>query len=425
MQKFFISFFFLGSLSSLYFGQVHAQLKVQVTYPLIKQAQVKAGEGLFQALRRVSIEGKEALDIINLLRDEVEFSKLKVGDQLQAHFSSENQLEKFSFAQNIFQTHHVVSKTNESGQTNWEYQFEEQRTVWQPRLLEGELKKESTLHEDLFHHQLSSQTVNEIVNVLLCKVNFRFNARAGDKFKVLLSERKYHGITVESKVLYTSYDGKKAGRHEAFFYEDEEKSSTYTAHYTKDGEALIRSGLRYPLSSLHIRSGFGWRRHPVTGRRAMHFGVDLRARSGHKVHAVADGKVVISNFDKYAGNRVAIRHRDGSSSHYYHLASRGVNVGDYVKSYQVIGSVGATGRVTGAHLHFGFKKANGRWMNPLNKRMIATPKLNGERFHRLSQQVADTSSLLIDLEVSQNAKYLVANYPGYRSMPYPSLFLFD
>lgn len=415
-----IGLFLLGS--SFYAPQVSAQLRQEKKFPLVKRTKVKAGEGMFQALKRVSIEHRQALDIINLLRDEVEFSKLKVGDQLQAKFNKENSLTHFTFAQNIFQKHIVAF--NEKNQ-QWEYQYEEQKTLWQPRILEGTLRPESTLHQDLLDYKLSNQAVNEIVNVLLCKVNFRYNARAGDTFKVLLSERKFRGITVESKVLYTSYSGVRAGDHQAYFYEDEEKSSTYSAHYTEEGEALIRSGLRYPLSNLHIRSGFGWRRHPVTGRKAMHFGVDLRARHGRQVHAVADGKVIISNFSKYAGNRVAIRHRDGSSSHYYHLASRGVNVGDWVKSYQVIGRVGATGRVTGAHLHFGFKKPNGRWMNPLNKRMIATPKLSGDRLANLQGQIKSTKELLIDLEISQHAKYLVANYPGYRSPYDPSLFLFD
>ena len=236
----------------------------------------------------------------------------------------------------------------------------------------------------------------------------------GDRFKVLLGERKFDDQVIQTKVLFTSYNGVRTGLNEAFYYEDEEKSSTYSAHYTEDGQALIRSGLRYPLSSMHIRSGYGMRRHPVTGRKRMHRGVDLRGRVGRPVHAVASGKVVLSTYNKYAGNKVAIKHRDGSTSYYFHLNKRKVRRGDWVISYQVIGSVGSTGRVTGPHLHFGFKNARGRWMNPLNKRMIATPKLEGVRFVKLQEQIAQVKGLLKDLEISEVSDYLLAKSPNQR-----------
>ena len=387
-----------------------------------KFSEVERGEGLYQALKRISIENELALKIINTLRDEVEFSKLKVGDKLEGTFNNENELISFAFIQNPVEIH---TATFDKEKNEWVYRLKEHKTFWQPRMLVGELKADSTLIEDLLDHGLSKAVANDIINVLLCKVNFRMNAREGDQFKVLLNERKFRGLTVQSKILFTSYEGVRAGHHESFYYEDEEKSSTYSAHYTKDGQALIRSGLRYPLSSLHVRSGYGWRRHPVTGRKAMHRGVDLRARSGRPVHAVAAGKVVLSTFNKYAGNKIGIKHRDGSTSYYYHLSRRLVKVGNWVRSYQVIGKVGATGRVTGPHLHFGFKQPNGRWMNPLNKRMIATPKLSGARYVSLQEQIEQTENLIVDLEISKEAKYLVANYPGHRQQFDFTIFSFE
>ena len=227
------------------------------------------------------------------------------------------------------------------------------------------------------------------------------NAREGDSYKILLKERKYQQEIISSKVLFTSYSGVRAGSHEGFYYEDEERSSTYSAHYTEDGEALIRSGLRYPLSSMHIRSNFGWRRHPVTGKRAFHRGIDLRGRSGRPVYAVARGKVIISGYNKFAGNKISIKHEDNSTSHYYHLKNRAVKKGSWVKAGQMIGRVGATGRVTGAHLHFGFKSSKGKWINPLNKRMIATPKLSGERLSALKSQIMKIKKSLLSTEIKK------------------------
>lgn len=372
----------------------------------VKTGEIKRGQGLYQALKSVSIENEMALTMINLLRDEVEFSKLKMGDKLEAVFDINKKLKSFSFSQNEYETH-KVSFNKKTGQ--WDYSLKVKETYWKPRILEGELKPGSSLEQDLIATGLERSVVNEVVNVLLCKVNFRMNARQGDRYSVLLNERKLGDKTVQTQVLYTSYDGIRAGSHKSYYYEDKEKSSTYSAHYTANGQALINSGLRYPLSRLHVRSGYGWRRHPVTGKRAMHRGVDLRARSGAKVHAVAAGKVIVSTYNEFAGNKIAIRHKDKSTSFYYHLSKRSVKVGDWVKTHQIIGKVGATGRVTGAHLHFGFKDTRGRWMNPLNKRMIATPKLTGDRLAQLQGQVSRIEGTLADIQISKEARYLVAN----------------
>jgi murein DD-endopeptidase MepM/ murein hydrolase activator NlpD len=386
------------------------------------QGEVKRGQGLYQALKGVSIDNKEALQIINALSDEVEFSKLKVGDKLEATFNSLNELVEFSFSQNPAEKH-KVKKNILTG--NWDYKFHEEKTFWYSRMVNAKLSSGTTLQGVLLAQGFSASTVNDIISALMCKVNFRMSARVGDKFTALIQERKFNDQIIETKVLYTSYSGVRAGMHETFQYEDDEKGSTYNAHYSEDGQALIRAGLRYPLSRLHVRSSYGYRRHPVTGRRTMHRGVDLRGRVGKPVHAVASGKVVESTYNKYAGNKIAIKHRDGSTSYYMHLHKRKVKKGAWVRSYQVIGTVGATGRVTGPHLHFGFKKKNGRWMNPLNKRMIATPKLKGEKLARLKEQVAKIRHLKTDLELSEDVRYLLAYIPNLKTelfFSWPDLF---
>ena len=244
------------------------------------------------------------MTIINTLRDEVEFSKLKVGDELVAKFVKDGHKKKlvnFSFSQNIYQKHFAVLNS-ETGK--YEYRFEEELTYWQPRILTGQLRAGSTLHQDLHYYGLSSSVVNEIVNVLLCQVNFRMHARQGDQFKVLLNEKIYLGHVVQTQIMFTEYEGRRAGHHKSFYYVDAERSSTYTAHYNEKGQALIRSGLRYPLSSLHVRSGYGWRRHPVTGKRPCIVELILGRGESRAVHAVADGKVILSGKDPFAGNKI-------------------------------------------------------------------------------------------------------------------------
>ena len=148
----------------------------------------------------------------------------------------------------------------------------------------------------------------------------------------------------------------------------------------------------------------------------MHRGVDLRGRTGEPVRAAASGIVIESRYKKYAGNKVAIRHADNSISYYLHLNKRYVRKGQRVKSHQKIGSIGATGRVTGPHLHFGFKSSKGRWMNPMRKRMIATPKLKGKRLANLQKQVLKTKVLLRDVEEAQISQTNQSRLPAQNNI---------
>jgi murein DD-endopeptidase MepM/ murein hydrolase activator NlpD len=221
----------------------------------------------------------------------------------------------------------------------------------------------------------------------------------GDRYRLLLQETFFQdSVWINGKVLYAEYEGPRAGHHEAFLYADPDPASSYNAHYTSDGEALVYSALRYPLDRLHITSRYGNRVHPVTGSRSYHNGIDYRGAIGAPVYAVANGMVTNSEFKGNNGNYISIRHSDGTQSWYLHMSKRHVGRGQSVRAGQVIGRVGNTGRSTGPHLHFGFQQANGRWMDPLSKRMIATPKLSGPRLESFQTQAEDIRVLLASLE---------------------------
>ncbi|WP_460070329.1 M23 family metallopeptidase [Streptomyces sp. YKOK-I1] len=83
-----------------------------------------------------------------------------------------------------------------------------------------------------------------------------------------------------------------------------------------------------------------------------HTGIDFHAASGTPVHAVGLGTVVEAGWGGSYGNNVVIRMNDGTYTQYGHLSSIGVSVGQQVTPGQQIGLSGATGNVTGPHLHF-------------------------------------------------------------------------
>lgn len=117
-------------------------------------------------------------------------------------------------------------------------------------------------------------------------------------------------------------------------------------------------------ASQRISSGFGWRKHPVTGRGAMHKGVDLAAPTGTAVLATADGIVEETGQDGLIGKFIKLRHPDGSQSLYGHLSRVDVQQAGWVNRYQTIGAVGMTGRTTGPHLHYALNQ-DGRPLDPM------------------------------------------------------------
>jgi murein DD-endopeptidase MepM/ murein hydrolase activator NlpD len=101
-----------------------------------------------------------------------------------------------------------------------------------------------------------------------------------------------------------------------------------------------------------ITSGFGSGREFNGKVESRHTGTDFAGAVGAPVHAAARGVVALVDTFYLAGRVVYIDHGEGLVSAYFHLSQQDVTVGDTVQAGQVIGRVGATGRVTGPHLHW-------------------------------------------------------------------------
>jgi murein DD-endopeptidase MepM/ murein hydrolase activator NlpD len=113
-----------------------------------------------------------------------------------------------------------------------------------------------------------------------------------------------------------------------------------------------------------LSSSMGARRDPLTGGADFHPGLDIVGDKGQPVYATAAGRVVHAGYQGAYGNLIVIDHGFGLETRYGHLSKFQVKEGSRVKRGDVIGSVGATGRATGNHLHYEVH-ANGRLLNPL------------------------------------------------------------
>lgn len=106
--------------------------------------------------------------------------------------------------------------------------------------------------------------------------------------------------------------------------------------------------------------GFGARRVINGEPRSPHAGVDVDLPAGTPVVAIAAGAVAFAGEQFFGGNSVVLDHGGGLFSIYYHLQDIAVSEGRKVARGERIGAVGASGRATGPHLHFGVRAAGGR-----------------------------------------------------------------
>lgn len=102
----------------------------------------------------------------------------------------------------------------------------------------------------------------------------------------------------------------------------------------------------------YFTSPFGMRKHPLTGKKAMHDGIDIAAKLGKPVVAAANGVVLKAEFQEHYGNLIILEHKNGYTSRYAQLKDFAVKKGDKVKQGQLIGHIGSSGRSSAPHLHW-------------------------------------------------------------------------
>jgi len=132
-----------------------------------------------------------------------------------------------------------------------------------------------------------------------------------------------------------------------------ERAKIRGARATDSDQLSFETALEWPLTG-PISGVYGSQRVLNGEPRAPHLGVDIAATVGTPIKAAAAGAVTLAEPDLYfTGGTVIIDHGYGLSTLYQHMSRLDVKLGDVVHQGDVIGAVGATGRVTGPHLHWG------------------------------------------------------------------------
>lgn len=133
-----------------------------------------------------------------------------------------------------------------------------------------------------------------------------------------------------------------------------EKKEVEAAWAAASSETLWSERMQPPLK-MEVTSVFGNRRRFNGVVKSIHFGVDLKASTGTEIRGILSGKVAMAKEMYFAGNYVLLDHGGGVFSNYAHLSALKVTPGQAIRAGELLGLSGATGRVTGPHLHWGVR----------------------------------------------------------------------
>lgn len=150
---------------------------------------------------------------------------------------------------------------------------------------------------------------------------------------------------------------------------ERERALIVAARAEESGQTGFAGGFAWPATG-PISGVYGSQRILNGEARAPHFGVDIAAPAGTPVAACADGTVRLVHDDMFlTGKTVLIDHGHGLTSIYIHLSEILVRPDDRVRKGSVLGRVGATGRVTAVHLHWGLNL----FATPLDPALLVGP----------------------------------------------------
>tara|TARA_B100001057_G_scaffold419638_1_gene439524 strand:+ start:1898 stop:3211 length:1314 start_codon:yes stop_codon:yes gene_type:complete len=313
--------------------------------------QVKNGDNLAIIFKRAGFSAQTLHKLINTNAETRKLTKIHPGEILS-----------FATAENgdLAQLRYVISKTdtlfvtlNDEG--NYDTSIDSKEIETLSKTAGGEIS--SSFWTSAIAAGLSERQIMNFADIFGWDVDFANDIRKGDQFGLIYESHYVDGEFIGTGKIIAAEFINQGQRYAAIRHTD-------GSFYTPEGRSMKKAFLRAPVNFKYISSSFNPRRlHPVTGQVRAHRGIDYAARTGTPVVASGNGKVIKAGYSKYNGNYVFISHGTQYVTKYLHLNKKLVKTGQKVKQGDKIGTVGSTGRVTGAHLHYEFL-VNGVHRNP-------------------------------------------------------------
>ncbi|MBB1296603.1 peptidoglycan DD-metalloendopeptidase family protein [Pseudoalteromonas sp. SR45-1] len=312
---------------------------------------VKNGDNLAIIFKRAGFSAQTLHKLINTNAETRKLTKIHPGEILSFATAEDGSLAQLRYV--ISKTDTLFVTLNEEG--NYDTAIDSKEIETLTKTAGGEIS--NNFWTSAIAAGLSERQIMNFADIFGWDVDFANDIRKGDVFGLIYESHYVDGEFIGTGKIIAAEFVNQGQRFAAIRHTDGN-------FYTPEGRSMKKAFLRAPVSFKYISSSFNPKRlHPVTGQVRAHRGIDFAARTGTPVVASGNGKVVKAGYSKYNGNYVFISHGTQYVTKYLHLNKKLVKTGQKVKQGQQIGTVGSTGRVTGAHLHYEFL-VNGVHRNP-------------------------------------------------------------
>ncbi len=338
------------------------------------------GDTLDKLFRRHDLDLGHLAQIARLNEAGKYFRKLRPGDEFEILHEDGNLISMYSV---LDLTSALKVERDEAG-------FSEE-IVERPIEVRTEMAHamiESSLYMSGNEAGLSDKVIMNLAGIFGWDIDFVYDIRAGDSFYVKYEEIWQDGeFVMDGEIVAAEFNNQNETFRAVRFVGDDGRAD----YFTPEGRSVRKAFIRAPVDA-RVSSRFNpKRRHPVLNVTRPHRGVDYGAPTGTPIKATGDGKVIFRGVKGGYGNVVILQHGGNITTLYAHMSrfQRGVGVGTKVRQGQIIGYVGASGMVTGAHLHYEYR-VNGVHRNP---RTVPLPQADPidsrdkERFLALSAPI--------------------------------------
>jgi murein DD-endopeptidase MepM/ murein hydrolase activator NlpD len=238
----------------------------------------------------------------------------------------------------------------------------------------GRLTIYQAIHETSRRYEIAPSIIDEIVRTVFFDVDLQRRVSPGDFLELLIANGEGEATPRQDLLLVSLSTGQTRRRYYRFKLVEED----VVDYFDEQGRSVKQFLLRKPIDGGEFRSGFGMRRHPITGSYRLHAGVDWAGPVGLAIRAAGNGVIRLAEWDSGYGRRIEIEHNHGYVTTYSHMSAfaPGIKDGVRVRQGQIIGRLGSSGLSTGPHLHYEVL-INDRFVDPLAIRLPKGRELAG------------------------------------------------
>lgn len=350
-----------------------------------KRVFVRSGYTIDTLLIKEDIPQKEIVASSKSLREVFNPRDLKAGTAVTIYYDWNERSEFFGYEFNLSYDKSVLVKKITEGI----FKSQQINKIYDTKVNRKSGKIVDSLYQSAQSQGVSPNTIMNLIQLYSFDVDFQRDVHKGTIFEIIYEDYidEFGEVVKNGNILaavlkfhdrrvpiyrYTATDGK-------------------TDYFNEEGKSARKSLLKTPINGAYISSGFGMRRHPISGYTAFHRGMDFAAKSGTPIYASGDGVIskAIKSTKGY-GIHIVIKHPNGYETLYAHMTShaRGMYKGKRVTQGQVIGYVGSTGMSTGPHLHYE-TRYNGKFVNPNSIKIPPGRTLEGDELVRFKDSISE------------------------------------